>query len=53
MDVWKKHEILIQMKHALGKVFFFFFFQSAGPLALVTLMPSAAHALAVMIPPTH
>lgn len=52
MDVWKKHEILIQMKHALGKVFFFFF-QSAGLLALVTLMPSAAHALAVMIPPTH
>lgn len=50
MDVWKKHEILIQMKHALGKVFFF---QSAGLLALVTLMPSAAHALAVMIPPTH
>lgn len=32
---------------------FFFFFQSAGLLALVTLMPSAAHALAVMIPPTH
>lgn len=31
----------------------FFFFQSAGLLALVTLMPSAAHALAVMIPPTH
>lgn len=51
MDVWKKHEILIQMKHALGKVFFFP--QSAGLLALVTLMPSAAHALAVMIPPTH
>lgn len=24
MDVWKKHEILIQMKHALGKFFFFF-----------------------------
>lgn len=31
----------------------FFFSQSAGLLALVTLMPSAAHALAVMIPPTH
>lgn len=32
---------------------FFFFSKSAGLLALVTLMPSAAHALAVMIPPTH
>lgn len=31
----------------------FFFVQSAGLLASVTLMPSAAHALAYMIPPTH
>ena len=36
-----------------GRFFFFFFFQSAGLLASVTLMPSAAHALAYMIPPTH
>lgn len=32
---------------------FIFFVQSAGLLASVTLMPSAAHALAYMIPPTH
>lgn len=36
------------MRHTLGEVF-----QSAGLLALVTLMPSAAHALAFTIPPTH
>lgn len=33
--------------------FLFFFVQSAGLLASVTLMPIAAHALAYMIPPTH
>lgn len=36
------------MGHTLGEVV-----QSAGLLALVTLMPSAAHALAFTIPPTH